>query len=127
MNLNEVINRIIDDGVVAAKRDYSNPRNPNHPQMQRGAVAGFEACRGLEPEQLLVLWNESRAESDHSRRNSATNYWEHCCFELEVEWVCNCVSAVLYHNGLPSLGPLWPTAKASLKVAEITEEAEVAA
>ena len=48
------------------------------------------------------------------------NYWWFRCFQLEVEWVCNVVSAMLMNEGhhTPLLSWL-PTANGAMKAASI--------
>ena len=88
------LERIINSGIEAAKRDYANS-----PLKLKGAIAGFEACRGLQPEELLSLLNAGRLCTKAAYRTGAKDYWRTRCFEVEVEWVCNCVSAELVNSG----------------------------
>lgn len=111
------LDRIIDDGFGAAKHSYDNDD-----VKLRGAVAGFEACRGLSPV-LLGRLLEKAHQSFLDLRPFGDNpdlepeYWWRRCFELEVEWVCNVMSAWLMHQGLPTIVP--PTARGALKAAEV--------
>ena len=114
MNLQDVLKRIIDDGIAVAKADY---RLPEQKQKRDGAVAGFEACRGKTPAQLAVLLESARTNTREAHRSEATNYWEIRCFEAEVEWVCNCVSAILANQHLPVI--VTPTYRGVMKAAEV--------
>lgn len=118
LTLGGLLERTIDDGIDAARRDYTEPRDA---ERLEGSVAGFEACRGRTPEQLAVLLTEARRETQAAYRAdpdpAATRYWYWRCRELEVEWVCNVVSAVLANEGLPTIVP--PTARGVMKAAEI--------
>lgn len=106
--------RVIDDGIEAARRDYAEPRQANK---LRGAVAGFEACRGKSPVALAALLAEARERTMVAYREQADNYWEVRCFEAEVEWTCNVVSAAFHNQGLSVIVP--PTMRGALKAAEI--------
>ena len=106
--------RVIDDGIAAARHDYAEPRNA---QKLAGAIAGFEACRGLDPLQILDALIDANARADQAFRDRSDDYWFHRCFALEVEWVANCLSAVLMNEGRPTIIP--PTARGVFKAAQI--------
>lgn len=116
MNYETFLTRIINDGIVAAKRDYAHD-----PMKQKGAVAGFEACRGKSPAELAQLRHDAADATRKARFGDGSkpvdNYWEVRCFEAEVEWTCNCVSAVMSNEGLPTI--VTPTARGFLKAAEV--------
>jgi hypothetical protein len=103
MSLNEFIEAVIIRGIDGAKKDYSNPNNKNHPLMLEGAIAGFEACRGLEPTALVELLSQARINTRRAEVEDLPDYWKHRCFEREIEWVCKCVSAVLVNEGAEPL------------------------
>jgi hypothetical protein len=112
----EFLTRIIDDGIAAARADYADK-----PHKLRGAVAGFEACRGKSPGELVALWQEAERAAARVRSGDGDIdlYWEKRCTALEVEWVLNCVSvATTSAGGPPLLGHL-PTARAAMKYAEV--------
>jgi hypothetical protein len=115
LNYEEFLEAVILKGIEAAKRDYANPRNQNHPMMLAGSVAGFEACRRRTPQQLLALLAVAEKRTIAARRADIDNYWEVRCYEAEIEWVCNCVSAGLRIN----LRPVWPTGRAVIMAAQI--------
>ncbi len=104
--------RIIDDGIAAVERDYARD-----PVKLKGAKEGFEACRGKSPPELQKLLGEARHRTAEAYRQVESAYWEIACFEAEVEWTCNCVSAALANEGQPTI--VTPTARAVLKVAEV--------
>lgn len=106
------LTRVVDDGIAAAKKDYAG-----NPDKLRGAVAGFEDCRGRSPGELLDLLIEAREATKQAFAKQADNYWFTRCRELEVEWVCNVASAALANQGLDVIVP--PTARGALKAAEI--------
>lgn len=116
----EYLNQIINEGIDAARRDYTKPRDASK---LKGSIAGFEACRGLQPLEIAVLLNTCQDKTriglhdSHANRITTDEYWEIRCFELEVEWVANCVSAVLMNQGLPVI--VNPTARGMMKAAEI--------
>lgn len=113
MTYDEFLVRVIDEGIAAARRDYADdaPR-------REGAVAGFEACRGRQPAELgaLLIQAESQAGRAHWGESSE-RYWYLRCFALEVEWVCNVVSAILVNEGRDPIVP--PTCRGVRRAAKI--------
>jgi hypothetical protein len=117
MNYNEFLIRIIDEGIEAAKADYIGESNKN---MLEGSIAGFTACKDKTPEELVEVWQKSSDNMNDAFREQKENYWYYRCFQLEVEWVCNVVSAMLMNEG--GITPLlaWlPTANGVRKAATI--------
>jgi len=112
VNYTEFLTRIINDGIEAAKNDYVGKEDK-----LKGSIAGFEACRGKNPDELKELLSKAAKDTFHAHMKHIPNYWEIRCFEAEVEWVCNCVSAMLMNEKLPTIIP--PTARAVIKVAEV--------
>ena len=108
--LNEVIKR----GIDAARRDYTRDEQQ---EMLNGSVAGFVCCRGKTPDQLRELLERVRKEMLSLGFPPTDKYWFYRCKEAEVEWVCNCVGAMLMDQGLPVIYA--PTARAMLSVADI--------
>ena len=95
MNYNDALNSIIDDGIEAARNDYSRP---DQSQKREGSILGFEECRGLNPSQLAALLAESHAMTMTKHRNQASDYWYWRCRDIEIGWVCNVISAILVIN-----------------------------
>ena len=119
MTLDEFMTRVIDEGIQGARVSYAKK-----PAWLKGSVAGFEACRGKRPVELKVLLDEAHkathdAFADVGRSHGSDDYWEVRHYELQVEWVCNCVSAVLMNQGLPVIVP--PTARGVMRAAEVLE------
>jgi hypothetical protein len=118
MRYEDFLARVIDEGIADARRSYGTDRDADK---RAGAVAGFEACRGKTPPELAALAVSARRVAADTFRDGATHglvtpEWYVRCFELEVEWVCNVVSAAL------TAGPLLahlPTARGVLKAAAI--------
>lgn len=108
----DFLTRVIDDGIAAATLDYND--KPNN---LKGAVAGFEACRNKDPVVLAQILADARTKTHEAYRDGVDNYWEIRCFEAEIEWTCNCVSAMLMNQGLTTIVP--PTARGVMKAAEI--------
>jgi hypothetical protein len=114
MNLLEFLNKIIDDGIEAAKKDYKDK-----PHKLEGAVAGFEVCRGKTSVELLELLRGANvaittAAVDHI---PLTEYWTKRCYAAEIEWVCNCLSAALLNQGQEPLIPV--TTRGFMKAAQV--------
>lgn len=123
MNYTDFLNRVIDDGIQAARADYADPKDAHKLE---GAVAGFEACRGLDPHLLTSLLVAARNKREAIYREQAgvdesedalRAYWWQVCFEAEVEWVCNVVSVWLRHNGQDQI--VAPTARGAAKALSI--------
>ena len=113
----DFITRIVDDGIEAATADYKQGKK------LAGAVAGFEACRSKSPEHLHdVLADARRHVRDHfdeATLDGEDDYWYWRSYELEVEWVMNCVSAVLMNEGRRPLMDYLPTTRGVFKAAEV--------
>jgi hypothetical protein len=110
----EFLNRVINEGMAAAKVDYSKP---DRDLQLKGSIAGFRACFRLNIPELTALLMKARKETRNARLRSDDRYWYYRCYEAEVEWVCNVVSAALMNVGLPTIIP--PTARGVEKAAEI--------
>src|SRR4051812_25251855 len=91
----DFLNRVIDDGIKAARADYTRE---DQKMELNGSVAGFEACRDKDPALLGLLMEQSIERTHHARINQSPDYWYHRCYELEVEWVCNVVSAMIVNE-----------------------------
>lgn len=122
MNYVEFLNGVIDGGIAAATRDYSKPHQQS---VLEGSVAGFEACRNLAPHQLKELLVNMR--DAYSRacgdRAEVDAYWRLRGIAAEIEWVCNCVSAMLVNEGFPPI--IVPTARGALNAARVLGQARV--
>jgi hypothetical protein len=118
MEYNDFLNRVINEGIEAATADYREERQKPHLE---GSIAGFEACRNKNPFELLDVWKESQeyAQKSFNDRDDPDKYWWFRCYQLEVEWVCNVVSAVLYNEGKPPILSWLPTCNGMSKAASI--------
>ncbi len=108
MEYAEFLNRIVDDGIEAARKSYAG-----RPDKLRGAVAGFESCRGKSPDELKSALETAGRATQMARVCRADNYWETRCFEAEIEWVVNCIGAAMSHPG--------STVRGLMKAAEILQ------
>jgi len=110
MDLKDFLDRIIDDGIIAASASYEDG-----PKLD-GSIHGFEFCRGKEPDTIVKEWTRSfemlRLLMDAENLDDYF-YWN--CYQLELEWVLNCLSVAV---GRPLLSHL-PTARGALKAAEV--------
>lgn len=111
---NQLLDRVISDGIAAARRDYAN--KPDH---LIGAVEGFEECRGKTPTDLIALYTRAEARAHEARRTHVDDYWRWRCRTLEIEWVCNVVSVGIVNNGGQPLLTWLPTSRGAMKYAEI--------
>jgi hypothetical protein len=114
VNYDEFLMRVIDDGLVAARNSYQH-----RPEKLEGAIAGFEACRGKSPQELQELLQKAFKDTAQARVDGLeiNLYWKMRCYEAEIEWVCNVVSAILQNEGKPTI--VHVTARAVIKAAEI--------
>ncbi len=112
MTLQAFLDRVIDDGIKACRESYKDD-----PPKRDGAVAGFNSCRGKTVLELRKHLELARGSTHNAHRLESINYWVVRCFELEVEWVCNVVSAALQNEGLDVI--VIPTARGYMKAAEI--------
>jgi hypothetical protein len=116
------LDAVIARGIEAARRDYKDSAHKRD-----GAVAGFNACRGKTPVELEKLREEASAATTAARNKQldddfkAQDYWKTRCYEAEIEWVCNCVAAILFNQKQPSPFPrhVGPTARAMATMARI--------
>jgi hypothetical protein len=124
MDYDSYLTRVIDDGIASVKAD---PHIADHPKRLRGSIEGFEACRGKNPVELRELLDASNRSSllDAEKANSGgdiEDYWQKRHFALQVEWVCNCVSAALHASHLPTI--VSPTYRGMMRAADILGVAE---
>lgn len=111
------LEKVINDGIAAAKKDYAAPSQASK---LHGSVAGFEACRGKLPLELRALLTEATTSMEDYRREhqrEPETYWFKLCYELEITWVCNVVSAMMYNQGFTPITEV--TGRGLLKAAEI--------
>ena len=117
MNYEQFIQEVVKKGIKAVKRDYKLPEKK---ALREGSIAGFKACLGKKPLQLLDLLKDAREKTEKTVFENIKNLdkqVEARGFELEVEWVCNCVSCLLYNEGKPTIVP--PTASAFIFTSKI--------
>lgn len=108
----DFINKIVELGIDAAKRDYIRP---DQKQLLDGSVAGFETCRD---KNVVGLVKELQAAQRASEKHFGTKqHWYYRGFLNEVEWVCNVVSAALYNQQQPVI--ITPTARGMQTAAQI--------
>lgn len=118
MDYFQFINTVIERGIIAVNIDYKDDENKRN-----GAIAGFEACRGKLPEELNKVWKEVEEyiKEAHNKREVNT-YWWFRAYQLEVEWVCNVVSAMLYNQGKKPVLSWLPTGRGVMAAAYIIGE-----
>jgi len=117
MNYFEFLTRICDDGIAASADSYKDD-----PVKRLAAEAGFNACRGKTGPQLAqLLARATRVRHKAFGKHDHDRYWRVRIFEAEVEWVANCISAILLYTTAGQLGkPIVPvTARAVMKAAQV--------
>ena len=110
------LERVVDEGIEAAEESYANDT-----LKREGAVEGFEACRGLNPEELLELLQDAHKAMTKAYGEQVDDYWRIHCRDAEIEWVCNVVSAMLVNQKVQPIVP--PTARGLMKAASILNAA----
>ena len=114
MDYSQFLEQVIEGGIRGVKKDYTRPEQK---QKLDGSIAGFEACRGKQPKELADLLSDAEDITRIAHREQSKMYWYRRCYESEIEWVCNCVSAVLVNEGLEPI--ITPTACRVMRAAEI--------
>lgn len=120
MSFEYFLNQVIDRGIAAASEDYKDHASDKF----LGSVAGFEVCRGKSPLDLLEVYAESQEYASQAMFQRASNYWYFRCYQLEVEWVLNCVSCLLVNEGGEPLLSHLPTCNAMILVSKIVGVSE---
>ena len=110
MTYPEFLHIVIETGIAGARADYSDPKDA---AKLRGSLEGFELCRKQPPDLLILLLDA--ATQDTERADPKDDYWFWRCRAVEIEWVCNVVSAALR----VSLKPHLPTVRAVLHASRI--------
>jgi len=116
MDYKAFLGRIINEGIEAAKKDYKEDGQKEHLE---GSIAGFEACRDLEPSDLMDMLQTANEYMNDAFKEQRENYWYFRCYQAEVEWVLNVISAMLVNQGSSTLVSYLPTARGMKKAAII--------
>lgn len=112
VSLEVLMEKIIDKGIEAVKRDYKND-----PLKMAGAINGFEACRGKAPLKLIPIWQFSEKKANEAMFKESKNYWFWRCRTLEIDWVLNNVSCFMYTAGVAF--PWQATARGFMNISAI--------
>jgi hypothetical protein len=121
----QLLDRLITDGIAEVIEVYKDSDDPDgsrfYAAKRKGAIAGFEACRGKLPEDLVRLYEDARRDSRttasvavHCTEN-LNNHWQQRYYELQLEFVLNVLSVGLSRPLLAHL----PTYRGAMKYAEI--------
>jgi hypothetical protein len=116
MDYDAFLTRVIDEGIEAVKKDYPGS-TPAKKMKREGSIEGFEACRGLKPDELKDLLHDASKTVQVAYREQSDDYWRIRCREAEIEWVCNVMGAMMVAQGLRPIVP--PTARGTMKAAAI--------
>lgn len=115
MRMREFLDRLIDGGIAELALHY--PGEGRERQKREGGTKGFEECRGKSPAELALLLAEANDRLGAARAAGADDYWFQRYRQLEVDWVCNCVSAALMNEGRPTI--VFPTARGFARAAAV--------
>ena len=111
MRVDVFLDRIVDDGIRAARREYAA-----RPDELRGAVGGFAACRRSTPAEIAeLLASARRIAREASAQGQVASFWE-ARFRA-IFWVADCLSAAIEGAPAPPIVP--PTARGYVKAAEV--------
>jgi hypothetical protein len=110
-------------GEAGARVSYANPRDAGK---LKGALEGFAVSRTATPLTFEALLIEANRKAEQLMVVSPTPeqidaYWEARCCALEIEWVMNCVSAVLVSAGKRPLAAHLPTARGMMQAKHVME------
>jgi hypothetical protein len=116
------LDAVIERGIAGVKESYKD-----EPHKRDGSIEGFRACRDKTPGELFEILKTAgertkQARDDHHNgKISIQEYWKIRYAEVQIEWVCNCVSVMLMNQGQTSPFPrhVGPTARAASLVASI--------
>jgi hypothetical protein len=111
---NKFLTKVIEIGITAAQRDYTDPLKIE------GSIEGFNLCKGRWPEELQLILSNCRGKTKVAYVLNAEDYWKTRCCEAEVEWVCGCLSAFLRSEGISD--PYVPTARQWITTLEIKQQ-----
>ena len=115
MNLKEFIDKLIRDGIEEVTAVYAD-----QPNKMKGAIAGFKACEFKTPTELALELKKAQGMAQlHFTTANHDKYWYHRMRQLQIEFVCNVVSAVLQNERKPII--IAPTARGVMKAAEILD------
>lgn len=123
MNYDDFMHRLINLGIDAAKADYGQEQGEYSADKLAGSIDGFMECRGKQPTQILELLTDANKKVQEAfirvteKEISSGEYWRVVCRQTEIQWVANCVSAMLANQGREPIIPF--TARAALTVAQI--------
>lgn len=114
MLLNDALNQIIDDGIEAARADYTKPCDK---LKLKGAIKGFNECRGKSPDEISALLVIAGEDCTNAHQQQSPQYWYWRCRQAEIEWVANVLSCIMDAQGWPPIGMM--TVRGGMKAAEI--------
>ena len=120
MTYEEFLARVVDDGIRSSGEDE---RISKYPKRLEGSRLGFEACRGKTPLELAELLRDAERkcllvrEDTSGKDSDIEDYWRERYRAIQIEWVCNTVSAMLYNEGKSTIVP--PTANGMMNAARI--------
>jgi hypothetical protein len=111
---------LIEDGIEAARKDYTDPKDLAR---LNGSIAGFQACFNKNPPEIRKLLKDSAERTSkafidvNEKTITDYDYWYQVCFAAEVEWVANCISALMISQGLNPIAGI--TTRGVMKASEI--------
>lgn len=114
MKYHDFIETVIERGITAAKQSYVRVDSTQvvvDKCKLVGSIAGFEACKNKLPQELLVLWVRATDKMNEVAAQKVARdvylYWR--CYQAEIEYVCDVVSAMLVNSGKRALLKGFPT------------------
>ena len=106
------LEKIIEDGIKAAKSDYIKDEDSHK---LKSSLEGFELCIGKTPSQIKEIYNQTLDQLNESvlKQNETKEHFRISCRWAKVAWVANVVSVKLWLEGKQTIIP--PTMRGVLK------------
>lgn len=102
MSYNDFLNAIIDDGQSEVRLRFNKPEQKLRLD---GCLDGFEACRGLTPEEIVAARDAATKRRQQALRRNDPRYWYFREREGQIEFVLGTVAWFSVHHR----GPCWTT------------------
>ena len=123
----EFLERLCRRSLEAAQESYKND-----PPKLAGARNAYAAMRGKSAEELAGMLAAAKSRTYSERLKAQGVYWSlpegpsTCRFwiarETEIEWICNCLGAVLAGQNVPSPFAYLVTARGYINASKIVDE-----
>lgn len=108
------------DKVIADCETSANTHYSSSPSELESALNALKTCKAKTPGELKDIYESAVSASREARFEKSSKYTEIRCHEIEVEFICDAVSAILVNSGEePILGK--PTKKGFAKAHSVVK------